>query len=85
MDMGFNQKQAVAILYAISGVLGLAAVVLTSSGEIRAMLLILAVIVCFAIAAKILFGGDRGHHEQTKEEPEEQEPDRQKEDKQHAI
>ena len=45
------------------------------------MLLILAVIVCFAIAAKILFGGDRGHHEQTKEEPEEQEPDRQKEDK----
>ena len=81
MDMGFNQKQAVAILYAISGVLGLAAVVLTSSGEIRAMLLILAVIVCFAIAAKILFGGDRGHHEQTKEEPEEQEPDRQKEDK----
>ncbi len=33
IDMGFNQKQAVAILYAISATLGLTAVVLTSSGE----------------------------------------------------
>ena len=36
IDMGFNQKQAVAILYAISATLGLTAVVLTSSGEVKA-------------------------------------------------
>ena len=32
IDMGFNQKQAVAILYVISAILGLSAVVLTTSG-----------------------------------------------------
>lgn len=32
MDLGLNQKQAVAILYAISATLGLAAVVLTTNG-----------------------------------------------------
>ena len=43
IDMGFNQKQAVAILYAISATLGLTAVVLTSSGEVKAIVLLLAV------------------------------------------
>ena len=38
---GFNQKQAVAILYAISATLGLTAVVLTSSGEVKAIILLL--------------------------------------------
>ena len=32
IDMGFNQKQAVAMLYIISAILGLSAVVLTTSG-----------------------------------------------------
>lgn len=45
IDMGFNQKQAVAILYVISVVLGLIAVVLTTSGELRAMVLVAAVII----------------------------------------
>lgn len=40
VDMGFSVKQAVAILYAISGTLGLASVVLTTSGEAKAMLLL---------------------------------------------
>ena len=44
IDMGFNQKQAVAILYAISATLGLTAVVLTSSGEVKAIVLLLAVL-----------------------------------------
>ncbi len=35
IDMGFNQKQAVAVLYVISGILGLCAVVLTTGGELR--------------------------------------------------
>ena len=37
IDMGFNQKQAVAILYVISAILGLSAVVLTTSGALKAM------------------------------------------------
>ena len=35
IDMGLNQKQAVATLYVISAILGLSAVVLTTSGEGR--------------------------------------------------
>ena len=45
IDMGFNQKQAVAILYIVSVVLGLIAVVLTTSGELRAMVLVVALII----------------------------------------
>ena len=42
IDMGFNQKQAVAILYVISAILGLSAVVLTTSGALKAMVLLCA-------------------------------------------
>jgi len=58
IDMGFSQKQSVAILYTLSSVLALAAVVLTTSGELKSMLFILAVIVAVALSAK-LFGGKR--------------------------
>ena len=54
VDMGFNVKQAVAILYAISGTLGLAAVVLTTNGEAKAMLLLLAVILAIAVGGWII-------------------------------
>ncbi len=53
IDMGFNQKQAVAIMYTMSGILGVTAVVLTASGEIRAILLLLALIVVASICAKL--------------------------------
>lgn len=59
MDMGFNQKQSVAILYAISGTLGLAAVVLTSRGEIRAMVLVLAVILAIIVGTKVVLSIDK--------------------------
>ena len=39
VDMGFSQKQTVFILYAISGVLGITAVLLAESGVLRALLL----------------------------------------------
>ena len=39
IDMGLSQKQAVATLYVISAILGLSAVVLTTGGEQRAILL----------------------------------------------
>jgi len=49
IDMGFSQRQTVMILYTMSGILGLSAVVLTGSGALRAMILILSVLV-FVIA-----------------------------------
>ena len=51
IDMGFNQKQAVAVLYLISAILGLSAVVLTTNNAMKAMLFLLAL--CMAGA----FGG----------------------------
>lgn len=66
IDMGFNQKQSVAIAYMITALLGLSAVVLTSSGEIRALILIGAVLVVGAIGMKRIFA----HPSQTRpEEP----------------
>lgn len=53
MDLGLNQKQAVAILYAISATLGLAAVVLTTKGSIRIALLVLALLIGFVVCAFI--------------------------------
>lgn len=49
IGMGLSQKQAVAVLYVISGILGLAAVVITTSGEMRALLLVVAVLVAWLI------------------------------------
>ena len=51
IDMGFTQKQAVAVLYLISAILGLSAVVLTTNNAMKAMLFLLAL--CMAGA----FGG----------------------------
>lgn len=53
IDMGFNQKQAVAILYVISAILGLSAVVLTTSGALKAMVLLCALGFAGLIAGKL--------------------------------
>lgn len=45
LDMGLNQKQAVAVLYALSAILGLAAVVLNSTGYMRLVLAIIAFVI----------------------------------------
>ena len=55
IDMGFTQKQAVAIAYMLTAILGLAAVVLTSSGELKALILIGAVFVVGAIGMRLIF------------------------------
>ena len=55
IDMGLNQKQAVATLYVISAILGLSAVVLTTGGEVKAMLLLVALCVVAAVAARVVF------------------------------
>ncbi len=44
IDMGLSQKQAVAVLYAISAILGLYAVVIVTRGELRFWLLVAAVV-----------------------------------------
>ena len=59
LDMGLSQKQAVAVLYSISAILGLAAVVLASNGP--AMRLGLGV-AAFVIALCLWFFVFRGNH-----------------------
>lgn len=55
IDMGFNQKQTVAIAYMLTAILGLAAVLLTSSGEFRALILIGSIIIVGAIGMRMIF------------------------------
>ena len=84
IDMGFTQKQAVAIAYMLTAILGLAAVLLTSSGELRALILIGAVIIVGAIGVRIIFKHPTSHESegappeeiaQAKEEEETNEPE----------
>jgi len=56
IDMGLSQKQAVAVLYTISGLLGLTAVVVATSDEIRAVILVIAVLVAIGIAIFVFRG-----------------------------
>lgn len=70
IDMGFNQKQAVAILYAISATLGLTAVVLTSSGEVKAIVLLLAVLVAILVGACVIYGAEHWAKHPTEQEDE---------------
>ncbi|MEG1988052.1 MAG: MraY family glycosyltransferase [Oscillibacter sp.] len=83
IDMGLSQKQAVATLYAVSAILGLSAVVLTTSGEQKAMLLFVALCIVAVVAARVVFPKElreelheemeelreHTHHEEAPEEP----------------
>ena len=57
IDMGFSQKQAVGVLYVISAILGLSAVVLTAGGAARAMLFLAAMGVAVAVAWRVFLVG----------------------------
>lgn len=59
IDMGFSQKQAVAISYLLSAILGLAAVVLTDRGEVQALIFIGAILVVGAIGMGLIFSTHR--------------------------
>ncbi len=63
IDMGFTQKQAVGIMYAISALLGISAVILTGFGMIRALVLLVIALV-FVIATLIL----KNTHDKDEEE-----------------
>lgn len=68
IDMGLNQKQAVAIMYAISALLGLCAVVVVSTGALRIVLLIFSVLVAFALS-KYVHDTLKNHESNNKEQP----------------
>ncbi len=53
VDMGFTQKQTVFILYAVSGVLGITAVLLAESGVLRALLLVICVLILLLIGGML--------------------------------
>lgn len=81
IDMGFNQKQTVAILYIISTVLGLLAVVLTTSGEYRAIVMVLVVLITCVVGGGIYLSAERRKmklHEQKLHELNQQENEQQK-------
>ena len=67
IDMGFNQKQAVGILYVISAILGLSAVVLTTSGALKAMVLMCALCLAGLFAYRVSIGHTREHAEAVRE------------------
>ncbi len=71
IDMGFNQKQAVGILYVISAILGLSAVVLTTSGALKAMVLLCALCLAGLFAYRVSIGHTREHSSKA---PEDREP-----------
>lgn len=55
IDMGFSQKQTVAITYILTGLLGLAAVLLTTSGEVKTLLLLGAILVVGSLGIMAIF------------------------------
>ena len=68
IDMGLNQKQAVAALYVVSSILGLSAVVLTTGGAMRAMIFLFAVAVVSFLASRVIFPREIAETKQEKKE-----------------
>ena len=54
IDMGLSQKQAVAVLYALSAMLGLTAVVISTSGGLRVLLLIVELFIAAAVGVFVI-------------------------------
>lgn len=57
IDMGFTQKQSVAILYLMSALLGITAVVLTTAGHIKAIILLVSVLLAASIGIALIVVG----------------------------
>ncbi|MBR6376339.1 MAG: undecaprenyl/decaprenyl-phosphate alpha-N-acetylglucosaminyl 1-phosphate transferase [Oscillospiraceae bacterium] len=56
IDMGFSQKQSVAIAYVLTGILGLAAVLLTVSGAARTLVMLGAFLMVGYIGLRVILG-----------------------------
>ena len=68
IDMGLSQKQAVATVYMLTGVLGLAAVLLANNTGTKAMILFAAVFVVAVLGFAAIFGPHRHHNHDKKDE-----------------
>lgn len=68
IDMGFSQKQTVAIAYVLTGLLGLAAVLLTVSGAMKALIMLGAVLVVGAIGLELIMSAKTPLHRRGKNE-----------------
>lgn len=75
IDMGLSQKQAVAALYVVSSILGLSAVVLATSGAMRAMLFLAAVAVVAFLTSRVIFPREIAETRQAKEQEKAKKPD----------
>lgn len=74
LDIGLNQKQVVAVLYAVSAILGLAAVLLASTGLIRNILAAIAFIIAVCVWLFVFRNNDHIHlHHDTAPEGESEE------------
>ncbi len=67
MNLGLSQKQAVAILYCVSIVLGLSAVVLATSGAVKALIFALCFIVAAAGGVLIMRSSLKNHNHTAKD------------------
>ena len=78
IDMGMSQKRAVAILYTVSGLLGLGAVFMTTSAEIRVVVLAATILVAAGFVIFLYRHRQNGAHDcgtNNDEEPEDSEPE----------
>ena len=80
IDLGFNQKQTVAILYCVSGIFGIAAIVLTAGGEIKGILLLLAILVAAIFGVRLIALRERKQEDPSDESGDAEEPVPQNED-----
>ena len=76
IDMGLNQKQAVSTLYIVSGVLGLSAVLLATSGGAKTALFILALVICAVVAVRAIWPHHPDHHPEAAPEEKTEQPPR---------
>ena len=79
IDMGMSQKQAVALLYGISSILGLSSVMITTNGEMKALVLVFAFVVAIAIGIALT----RSHTKEEEKAPNSEAPSEQSEQSEH--
>ena len=85
IDMGLSQKQAVAILYAVSAILGLTAVVITTESKLKFMLLLVAFCIAVVVGTFLMRTLRlQHHHHEEGHAPGKEEAAPEKEDEPHA-
>ncbi len=71
IDMGLSQKQSVAVVYTLTAVLGLAAVLLANSSEAKTFILFAAVLVVAVLGFAVIFGPHHRPHQKSDQKSEE--------------